>query len=213
MKHAVILALLLTAGTPALPAPIHAQAQKLDQCTGTLKERQDDLFLGDDKDESICVIHKSQEKKVLAKRHIGAFCRLVGITSLCRDSGECVEITNIQTMTTGAAATPLPKKVTCSGDFMDLNGPYLATAPLSPPGLCYESITFTHQVLEKILKTCNDGYECTIKGHITQTSGHYYWDRILSVTLGEESVPHSAGCASVYWAWWRRKHPGKEPDC
>jgi hypothetical protein len=67
------------------------------QCAGILHKDQNGISFGGGKgeDEGICVINKSEEKKVLAICSVGHYCKVRGQVDLCKDSGECVEITNI----------------------------------------------------------------------------------------------------------------------
>jgi hypothetical protein len=68
-----------------------------DKCAGTLHWAQDDIHFGGGRgeDESICVINKFEEAKVLAVCSVGRFCTVRGSVDLCKDSGECAEISNI----------------------------------------------------------------------------------------------------------------------
>jgi hypothetical protein len=45
--------------------------------------------------EGICVINKSEESKVLATCRPGQYCRVNGVIDICKDSGECKEVTQV----------------------------------------------------------------------------------------------------------------------
>jgi hypothetical protein len=68
-----------------------------DKCSGILhKDKYGLRFGGDNKEgEDICLVNQSDEQKVLAICAIGQFCEINGLVDYCKDSGECVEITNI----------------------------------------------------------------------------------------------------------------------
>lgn len=42
--------------------------------------------------EGICVVARSEQRKVLKRCSTGVFCRVRGAIRSCQDSGECVEI-------------------------------------------------------------------------------------------------------------------------
>ena len=87
------LALAVLMGMPATAAA--------DGCSGVLHRDAGDLVLGGGKGEGegICIIAASQASKVLAVCTVGRRCRLVGKTAQCKDSGECVTITHITSVT------------------------------------------------------------------------------------------------------------------
>ena len=71
-----------------------------EECSGILHGDQYGLRLGGGigEGEGICVIAKSERHNVLTLCSIGHFCRLRGHVSDCKDSGECVEIRDITSM-------------------------------------------------------------------------------------------------------------------
>jgi len=68
-------------------------------CAGILHQDADGLRFGGGRgeDESICIIDASQADKVLQACAVGKYCRVVGSTGDCEDSGECVEIKSVTT--------------------------------------------------------------------------------------------------------------------
>jgi hypothetical protein len=68
-----------------------------DKCSGILhKDKYGLRFGGGNKEgEGICLVNQSDEQKVLAICTVGHFCEASGLVDNCKDSGECVELTNI----------------------------------------------------------------------------------------------------------------------
>jgi hypothetical protein len=80
-----------------------AEAQpRQNQCSGVLHRDQHRIWLGGGKGEGegICIVSASEESKVLAICSVEKPCTLKGRVELCKDSGECVEITNINAVET-----------------------------------------------------------------------------------------------------------------
>jgi hypothetical protein len=68
-----------------------------DKCTGILHRDRDGLRFGgaNGEGEGICVIRKSEERKVLARCSVGHHCIVKGLIDSCKDSGECAEILSV----------------------------------------------------------------------------------------------------------------------
>jgi hypothetical protein len=75
----------------------NAQEPNNGKCTGVLHKDKFGIHFGGGRgeDEGICAISKSEESKVLAICHVGSSCEVYGVVDDCKESGECVEITNI----------------------------------------------------------------------------------------------------------------------
>jgi hypothetical protein len=71
------------------------------QCTGILHQDKTGLKFGGG-DEGICIIKKEDESRILSACTVGRYCRVKGQVDPCRDSGECVEITNITAVSSNA---------------------------------------------------------------------------------------------------------------
>jgi hypothetical protein len=104
MRRYVIL-FAFVAGCFGHPKIADAQA-KVDTCEGILHRDQYGIEFGGahGEGEGICVVNKSQEQKVLEVCSVEHYCNVRGLVSDCKDSGECVEITNI-TSVRGRAAS------------------------------------------------------------------------------------------------------------
>jgi hypothetical protein len=74
-----------------------ASYAEVGECQGILRQTGSELTLGggEGEDESICLIIKSEQNKVLATCRQGHLCRVRGRVSNCKDVGECAEISNI----------------------------------------------------------------------------------------------------------------------
>jgi hypothetical protein len=83
--------LIVQAHAKDAPVPPAVAAQ---ECKGILKNRDGNLFF-DIPPEGICQINKSDTSRVLERCTVGQFCRVHGAVEDCKDSGECVEITNV----------------------------------------------------------------------------------------------------------------------
>ena len=94
-KRAIVL-LFLTAVSSSYFEGAHAEPH-LGECAGVLHRDQDGVRIGGGwgEDEGICVINKSDERKVLAVCGLEKFCRVRGLIDDCKDSGECSELTKI----------------------------------------------------------------------------------------------------------------------
>ncbi len=79
---------------------VQRSRQSADHCAGILHKDQNGIRFGGGRgeDEGICVIDKSEEKKVLAVCSIEHYCKVKGQVDDCKDSGECSEITNISSV-------------------------------------------------------------------------------------------------------------------
>jgi hypothetical protein len=79
------------------PEPPDAGKHAQQECYGILHKDPGGLVFGGGKgeDEGICVISKSEEHKVLATCSPERYCRVTGIIELCKDSGECAEVTRV----------------------------------------------------------------------------------------------------------------------
>jgi len=95
----ITLALLLMLAGPCLHATARAEPRP-DQCSGILHRDEFGLRLGGGRGEGedICVIRKEDERKVLAVCAVGRHCRIRGLVDLCRDAGECVEVSGIKSV-------------------------------------------------------------------------------------------------------------------
>jgi hypothetical protein len=78
-----------------------ASAAHADGCSGILTRSQSDLELTESKQEDVCIIHPSEAAKVMRACRIGQYCTIVGKTKLCKDSGECVEVSHISNVRRG----------------------------------------------------------------------------------------------------------------
>src|SRR5262245_1217579 len=67
------------------------------QCAGILHQEGARLWFGGAKGEGegICLVDASQAARVLKACSAGRYCRVVGATADCKDSGECTEINDI----------------------------------------------------------------------------------------------------------------------
>ena len=67
------------------------------QCFGVLHQSKGDLIIGGGRGEGagICIINKAEIEKVLRTCRIGGRCIVQGSVDYCKDSLECVEITEI----------------------------------------------------------------------------------------------------------------------
>jgi len=67
------------------------------QCAGILHQDGSKLWFGGAKGEGegICIVDGSEAGKVLKACSAGRWCRVVGSTGDCKDSGECAEIKDI----------------------------------------------------------------------------------------------------------------------
>lgn len=68
-----------------------------DQCAGILHQDGSRLWFGGERGEGegICIVDAAQAGKVLKVCSAGRYCRVVGTTEDCKDSGECAEIKHI----------------------------------------------------------------------------------------------------------------------
>jgi hypothetical protein len=73
---------------------------RMGQCSGILHQENHSIGFGGrtGETEGICIVGKSDRKKVLATCSLGNFCRLRGIVQNCRESGECTEISRISSV-------------------------------------------------------------------------------------------------------------------
>jgi hypothetical protein len=71
------------------------------ECSGILHQEKGSLEFGGRPGESegLCVVARSEWRKILATCAVGQFCRVSGITAPCRGSGECTEISRITSVT------------------------------------------------------------------------------------------------------------------
>jgi hypothetical protein len=76
--------------------PIRAQSGT-SQCEGKLHRDRSGLRIGGGlgEDEGICLINNAEAKKVLAVCALEHRCRVSGHVGLCKDTGECAEISGI----------------------------------------------------------------------------------------------------------------------
>jgi hypothetical protein len=72
-----------------------------DQCAGILHQDGSKLWFGGAKGEGegICIVDAAQVAKVLKTCSAGRWCRVVGTTADCKDSGECAEIKDVVSVT------------------------------------------------------------------------------------------------------------------
>lgn len=84
-----------------VPLSVCSAEARMGECAGTLHSEDDSLEFGGRQGESegICVVAKSDRKKILATCSVNAFCRVKGLVTSCRDSGECTEISRIVSVT------------------------------------------------------------------------------------------------------------------
>ncbi len=84
----------------ALAGPAEARKGR-DQCAGILHQDGSRLWFGGERGEGegICMIAATQAGKVLKTCAAGRYCRVVGTTADCKDSGECSEINDIVSVT------------------------------------------------------------------------------------------------------------------
>ncbi len=68
-----------------------------DQCAGILHQDGSRLWFGGGRGEGegICVVDAAHAAKVLKVCSAGRYCRVVGTSADCKDSGECAEISDI----------------------------------------------------------------------------------------------------------------------
>ena len=79
-----------------------AEARKgHDQCAGILHQDGARLWFGGARGEGegICVVAAVQAATVLKVCAAGRYCRVVGTTADCKDSGECAEIKDVVSVT------------------------------------------------------------------------------------------------------------------
>jgi hypothetical protein len=90
-------AMLLAVTSLVLLALGGGQAYARGQCAGILHQDGPKLWFGGAKGEGegICIVDGSQAGKVLKTCVAGRYCRVVGVTGDCKDSGECTEIKDI----------------------------------------------------------------------------------------------------------------------
>jgi hypothetical protein len=79
----------------ALVVATSASAQSRQECKGTLGQDRDGGLFFLSPPEGSCEINWSQRSKVLTTCTLGRFCRVEGIVDICKDSGECSEITRV----------------------------------------------------------------------------------------------------------------------
>ena len=72
-----------------------------DQCAGILHRDASKVWFGGERGEGegICIVDGSQVAKVLKTCSAGRWCRVVGTTADCKDSGECAEIRDVVSVT------------------------------------------------------------------------------------------------------------------
>lgn len=87
----------ITLLTVIAPSTVGSAAASLGECSGILHAENSSLEFGGRSGESegICVVAKADRRKVLAACSAGKFCRVKGILTPCRGSGECTEISRI----------------------------------------------------------------------------------------------------------------------
>lgn len=89
----------------AAPAVAPAQDRGTEaQCSGILHDWREEgsgigFGGGYGEGEGICIIGKSEERKVLAVCSIHRFCKVKGLQKACKDSGECGEMTAVYSVT------------------------------------------------------------------------------------------------------------------
>jgi hypothetical protein len=91
MKQHVRIVVLLASGFLATTA---AAQPKLDTCSGVLTDFNGELVLRAGR-EGICTFSADDGKKIAAICAKGHVCQVAGLVDLCRDSGECVEVSSI----------------------------------------------------------------------------------------------------------------------
>ena len=74
------------------------------QCSGILHDWREEgsgigFGGGYGEGEGICIIGKSEERKVLAVCSVHRFCKVKGLQKACKDSGECGEMTAVYSVT------------------------------------------------------------------------------------------------------------------
>lgn len=97
------LAMLVAVASFALIAPggqADARAGR-DRCAGILHQDASKVWFGGEygEGEGICIVDAAQVAKVLKTCSAGRWCRVVGTSTDCRDSGECAEIKDIVSVT------------------------------------------------------------------------------------------------------------------
>ena len=89
----------------AAPAVASAQDRGTEaQCSGILHDWREEgggigFGGGYGEREGICMIGKSEERKVLAVCSVHQFCKVKGLQKACKDSGECGEMTAVYSVT------------------------------------------------------------------------------------------------------------------
>jgi hypothetical protein len=80
-----------------LVASTASAASKNGECHGTLHWEKGDFLFGGGagEGEGICVVARSEHKKIMQQCSPGTFCRVRGTKKPCQDSGECVEIRHV----------------------------------------------------------------------------------------------------------------------
>src|SRR4051812_42986010 len=80
----------------ALGGPADARAGR-DRCAGILHQDASKVWFGGEKGEGegICIVAAAQVAKVLKTCSARRWCRVLGTTADCKDSGECAEIKDI----------------------------------------------------------------------------------------------------------------------
>ena len=83
-------------------APAQA-GPRYSRCFGILHRDQYGIRFGGSRNEGegVCIIDKSQEKKVLAICSVEHYCEAKGLVDYCKDAGECVQITGITSVVAG----------------------------------------------------------------------------------------------------------------
>jgi hypothetical protein len=84
----------LLIGATALSLTILARPTYADQCSGWLTAERGELTIITGR-ESICVVGKSDEHKVLSSCAVGQQCVVTGSVDLCKDGVECVEVSRV----------------------------------------------------------------------------------------------------------------------
>ena len=105
VKIAIVLVSVLAPITVAsaagegVPAIALAEA-RTGECSGILRADHGSIEFGGGpgEGEGICVVAKSERRKVLAACSVGHFCRVKGSVANCHGSGECAEIGRIKSV-------------------------------------------------------------------------------------------------------------------
>jgi len=99
---------MLCAAMPFVLIALGGQAEARkghDQCAGILHQEGSRLWFGGARGEGegISVVAATQAAKVLKVCAAGRYCRVVGTTADCEDSGECAKIKDIVSVAAGRA--------------------------------------------------------------------------------------------------------------